>query len=53
MAGGEDSSDRVVLVTNVINRFIEYLSQEDADYAVKALNGRELCGSIIEAMPYV
>ena len=34
-------------------RFIEYLSQEDADYAVRALNGRELCGSLVEVTPYV
>ncbi|KAF9783035.1 hypothetical protein BJ322DRAFT_1110908 [Thelephora terrestris] len=32
--------------------FIEYLSQEDANYAVKTLNGRELCGSIVEVTPY-
>ena len=43
----------MLLVANVINRFIEYLSQEDADYAVKVLNGRELCGSVVEVTPYV
>lgn len=42
-----------VVVTNVMGRFIEYLSQEDANYAVKELNGRELCGSIVEVTPYV
>jgi hypothetical protein len=40
-------------VTNVIFRFIEYLSQGDANDAVKALNGRELCGNTVEVMPYV
>jgi hypothetical protein len=53
MTGGEVQADRVVFVTNVINRFIEYLSQEDADNAVKVLNGRELCGSVVEVTPYV
>lgn len=28
-------------------RFLEYLSQEDADHAVKELNGRELNGNIV------
>jgi hypothetical protein len=36
-----------------MDSFIEYLSQEDANYAVRVLNGKELCGSIVEVTPYV